>query len=73
MAGLTVSLAPGDLAGTCANQGFEPPFFYCPNRTGSAYQNYRIEVVDQVGNDSYAPGHGVLLSKSRPAASRRCG
>ncbi len=66
MAGLTVSLAPGDLAGSCTNQGFESPFFYCPNRTGSAYQNYRVEVVDQVGNDSYAPGHGVLLSKSRP-------
>ena len=64
-AGLTVSLGTGDLAGTCASQGYEPPFFYCPNRTGSAYLRYRMEVVDQVGNDSYAPGHGVLLSKNR--------
>ena len=57
--------APGDLAGSCANQGYEPPFFYCPNRTGSAYQRYHMEVVDQVGNDSFAPGHGVLPSKAR--------
>ena len=31
------SAAGGDLAGTCANQGYIGAFFYCPNRTGSAY------------------------------------
>ena len=65
-AGLTVNLGSGDLAGSCANQGFTgEKLFYCPNRTGSAYQRYRMEVVDRVGNDSFAPGHGVLLAKAR--------
>jgi M6 family metalloprotease-like protein len=50
----------GDLAGSCARQGLDS--FYCP---GTGYLAYRLEVVDRVGNDSFAPGHGILLSKSR--------
>ncbi len=50
----------GDLAGSCAAQGLDS--FYCP---GTGYLAYRLEAVDRVGNDSFAPGHGVLLSKSR--------
>ena len=50
----------GDFAGSCAKQGLDS--FYCP---GTGYLAYRFEVVDRVGNDSFAPGHGVLLSKSR--------
>jgi M6 family metalloprotease-like protein len=67
LVGLTVNFGTGgDLAGTCANQGYTgPDVFYCPNRVGSSYLHYRLEVVDRVGNDSFAPGHGVLLSKSR--------
>ena len=49
----------GDFAGA-AKQGLDS--FYCP---GTGYLAYRFEVVDRVGNDSFAPGHGVLLSKSR--------
>jgi M6 family metalloprotease-like protein len=65
--GLTVDFgAGGDLAGSCANQGLEP--FYCP---GTNYLHYRFEVVDRVGNDSFAPGHGVLLSKSRNSGTPR--
>ena len=60
----------GDLAGSCANQGYTD-VFYCPNRTGSSYSAYRMEVVDRVGNDSFAPGHGVLLSKSRASGTPR--
>ena len=67
--GMTVTLGTGDLAGTCANQGLEP--FYCPNRTGGPYLHYRMEVVDRVGNDSFAPGHGVLLTKSRNSGTPR--
>ena len=69
LVGLTVDFGPGpnnsgnDLAGSCANQGLEP--FYCPNRTGLPYRYYRVEVVDRVGNDSFAPGHGVIIAKSR--------
>jgi M6 family metalloprotease-like protein len=61
LAGITVNFgAGGDLAGSCANQGLDS--FYCP---GTGFLNYRIEVVDRVGNDSFAPGHGILLSKSK--------
>ncbi len=75
LVGLTVDFNAagegGDLAGTCANQGYVAPFFYCPNRTGSAYSAYRLEVVNRIGNDSFAPGHGVLLSKSRGSGTPR--
>jgi hypothetical protein len=72
LAGLTVNFGTGgDLAGTCANQGYVgDTLFYCPNRSGS-YLHYRVEVVDRVGNDSFAPGHGVLLSKSRNTGTPR--
>ena len=67
LVGLTVAFGEGgDLAGSCANQGLDP--FYCP---GTGYLNYRFEVVDRVGNDSFAPGHGVLMSKSRNSGSPR--
>jgi M6 family metalloprotease-like protein len=67
LVGLTVDFGPTrDLAGSCENQGYVgSDVFYCPNRTGQPYNHYRVEVVDRVGNDSFAPGHGVLLSKSR--------
>ena len=70
LVGLTVNFGTGgDAAGTCANQGYTgDTLFYCPNRSGS-YTAYRLEVVDRVGNDSYAPGHGVLLSKSRTSGT----
>ena len=71
-AGLTVNFGTGgDLAGDCANQGYTGDLlFYCPNRQGS-YLHYRMEVVDRVGNDSFTPGHGVLLSKSRTSGTPR--
>ena len=70
LVGLTVNFGTGgDAAGTCANQGYTgDSLFYCPNRSGS-YTAYRLEAVDQVGNDSYTPGHGVLLSKSRTSGT----
>jgi M6 family metalloprotease-like protein len=72
LAGATVTLGTGDLAGTCANQGYTgADVFYCPNRVGGNYLHYRLEVVDRVGNDSFAPGHGVLLSKSRNSSTPR--
>ena len=71
--GLTVNFGTGgDLAGTCANQGYTgADVFYCPNRTGTSYLHYRLEVVDRVGNDSFIPGHGVLLTKSRNSGTPR--
>lgn len=29
------------------------------------YQNYTLEVVQQLGNDSFTPGHGVLISRTK--------
>jgi hypothetical protein len=67
LVGLTVNFGTGgDLAGSCANQGLDS--FYCP---GTGYLHYRLEVVDRVGNDSFTPGHGVLLSKSRSSGTPR--
>jgi len=73
LVGLTVNFGTGgDLAGTCANQGYVgADVFYCPNRTGTGYLAYRLEVVNRIGNDSFAPGHGVLLSKSRNSGTPR--
>ena len=70
LVGVTVNFGTGgDLAGTCANQGYTgDQLFYCPNRSGS-YTAYRLEVVERVGNDSFVPGHGVLLSKSRTSGT----
>jgi M6 family metalloprotease-like protein len=70
LVGVTVNFGTGgDAAGNCANQGYTGDLiFYCPNRSGS-YTAYRLEVVDRVGNDSFAPGHGVLLSKSRTSGT----
>ena len=65
----------GDLAGSCANQGFTGPngdypqgAGWCP---GTNFHHYSIEVVDRVGNDSFVPGHGVLLAKTKQTGSPR--
>ena len=36
------------------------------------YNNYTMEVVQQIGSDSFDPGHGVLISKTKNTASS-CG
>ena len=32
------------------------------------YNNYTMEVVQQIGSDSFSPGHGVLISKTKNTA-----
>ncbi len=68
----STSAPGGDLAGTCANQGFTGPTSSTA-RTASAasYSAYRLEVVDRVGNDSFAPGHGVLSRRAAPRHAAR--
>jgi hypothetical protein len=44
-------------------------------RTGQVtgkYDNYTMEVVQQIGSDSFSPGHGVLISKTKERSSS-CG
>ncbi len=36
------------------------------------YNNYTLEVVQQIGSDSFSPGHGVLISKTKTTSSS-CG
>jgi M6 family metalloprotease-like protein len=36
------------------------------------YNHYTMEVVQQIGSDSYDPGHGVLISKTKTGSSN-CG
>jgi M6 family metalloprotease-like protein len=36
------------------------------------YNNYTMEVVQQIGSDSFDPGHGVLISKTKNSSSS-CG
>src|SRR5262249_7401471 len=38
------------------------------------FNDYTMEVVQQIGSDSFAPGHGVLIGKSKNGAnSSTCG
>src|SRR4051812_40945460 len=39
---------------------------------GNKWNNYTMEVVQQIGSDSFDPGHGVLISKTKNASSS-CG
>ena len=67
--GLEVDLgAGGYTAGQC-EQGTSQPAFWCPS--GTNWDQYTLEVVDRVGNDSFTPGHGVLLAQSRPSGTPR--
>ncbi len=63
LAGLTVNWTT-NLTPSCAVQGI--PAFYCLANNWTAY---RIEVVDRVGNDSFTPGHGVLINQSRASGT----
>src|SRR3954467_3841583 len=39
---------------------------------GNKWNNYTMEVVQQIGSDSFDPGHGVLISKTKNGSSS-CG
>jgi M6 family metalloprotease-like protein len=61
--------ANGQNLRTCAAQGFTGAnSFWCHGNNN--YHNYTLEVVKPVGNDSYIPGHGVLLALSRNTNSQ---
>ncbi|MGW0606103.1 M6 family metalloprotease domain-containing protein [Streptomyces sp. NPDC002640] len=59
--------------GACEDQmariGETDTRFWCPK--GGNWQDYTMEVVDRVGNDSFTAGHGVLLSQNRTQGSPR--
>jgi len=39
----------------------------------AAFINYTVEVVDQVGSDSFQADHGVLIEKNKQAENNSCG
>jgi M6 family metalloprotease-like protein len=64
----------GDQSPTCVVA--ENPDCPGPTRTSSGaisasslYNNYTVEVVQQLGNDSFTPGNGVLISRTKNADS----
>ena len=62
--GLEVALDGGYTAGQCAADLPEDADFWCPD--GTAWNDFTMEVVDRVGNDSFTAGHGVLLAQNQP-------
>ena len=63
---LQVTLGTGGYSGSkCASEQ-SPSSFWCPPGT---WQNYTMEVVDRMGNDSFTPGHGVLLAVNRASGT----
>ncbi len=43
----------------------------CPGN--SNYNGYTMEVVQRIGNDTYTPGHGALITKTKTSESSSCG
>ncbi|HEX6025825.1 MAG TPA: immune inhibitor A domain-containing protein [Solirubrobacter sp.] len=80
LAGVRVNLdGPGDLNKVCltSQAGIDPtcegPWRSSP--TGAIqgrFNDYTMEVVQQIGSDSFLPGHGVLIGKSKTGSST-CG
>jgi M6 family metalloprotease-like protein len=58
-----VALDGGYTPGACEERIADDPGFWCPG--GDNWENLSMEVVDTVGNDSFTPGHGVLLAQNR--------
>lgn len=68
--GLQVNFDDGGYTtGNCQALITEDPGFWCPPSTN--WQNFTMEVVDRVGNDSFTPGHGVLLAQTRASGTPR--
>ena len=77
LAGVRVLLDGGDKNPPCryhTNPTCEGPWYTTANGTAvtPGFNDYTVEVVQQAGSDSYSPGHGVLIGKSKNANSS-CG
>jgi M6 family metalloprotease-like protein len=78
IAGVRINLdGQGDLNRICnvaqagVDLGCEGPWRDTQNRV-FAFNDYTMEVVQQIGSDSFSPGHGVLIGKSKTGGST-CG
>jgi hypothetical protein len=77
IAGVRINLdGSGDLNRICdvaqagIDLGCEGPW-RAANGTITRFNDYTMEVVQQIGSDSFAPGHGVLIGKSKTGGT--CG
>ena len=71
LVGLTVNFGAGRRPGRHVREPGLHRRLLLPEPGRWELPGYRLEVVDRVGNDSFAPGHGVLLSKSRNSSTPR--
>jgi len=68
--GLTVNLGAGGYTpGNCQTRTDDP--FWCTHTELTNWQRFTMEVVDPVGNDSFTPGHGVLIAQTRNSGTPR--
>ncbi len=65
LAGVEVTLDGGDRSAPCTVAAD-------PLCDGGGYDRYTLEVVQQIGSDSFLPGHGVLIAKAKDRSSS-CG
>ena len=77
LAGVRVLLDGGDKNPACryhTNPTCEGPWYTTATGTTvtPGFNDYTVEVVQQAGSDSYSPGHGVLIGKSKNSNSS-CG
>lgn len=62
LAGFNIALSQGDLS-SCADEGLVGPDAWMCDRGN--YDNYTVEVLDQMGMDSFTPSSGVHLAKTK--------
>ncbi|RIJ79111.1 peptidase M6, partial [Nakamurella silvestris] len=65
-AGINVVLDGGDKS-TCATNGDDGDFAWRCDKGN--FNNYTLEVVDQMGSDSFTPDSGVLIAKTKNTGS----
>lgn len=67
VAGIVVALDGGDRTPKC-DMTTDP---LCSGEP--AWNNYTVEVVQRIGNDSFTPDNGVLIAKNKDTESNTCG
>ena len=68
LVGLTLDLGTGGFTSGACQARVEDPW-WCGTQSG--WLRFTMEVVDRVGNDSFTPGHGVLLANARNSGTPR--
>jgi M6 family metalloprotease-like protein len=71
LTGVNVNLAGGDQTPPCVVATTADCPATAQEQNSQRYNNYTLEVVQRVGNDSFTPGHGVLLSRTKNGPSDR--